>query len=336
MGDGPAEAFYDRHHFCAKKIMMMVKLSEAYSKLAAFARSRGRLFGYLLSLAAFAYLAILLIFGGIQLQSIHWAVFIFPGLGALIIHLLSSLIQYFVWTRLLTDHHQSGWQDMAIYSRVLMLRRLPGGVWHWVGRTAMYAESTKVPAKVAGMANFVEWALLILTAGCIASLGIPFLPAGIRFTLGALLLLAAIWIGSSWQSGVSLWRTRIVRTLTWILIYWIAWCLGGVVIYWFANTTKVLGAMGGAELNLATATWIWALGGGGSMILVFVPSGLGIRELSLIWLLQPYLPPIGAVTVALLLRFVYTVGDFLWGSLGWYLSNRALKKREIPSKTSIK
>jgi uncharacterized membrane protein YbhN (UPF0104 family) len=84
--------------------------------------------------------------------------------------------------------------------------------------------------------------------------------------------------------------------------------------------------MGKAGINLAIATWIWALGGGGSMILVFVPSGLGIRELSLIWLLQPYLPQTSAVTVALLTRFVYTVGDFLWGTLGWYVSNRALKK----------
>ena len=305
---------------------MMVKLSETYSKLLAFARARGRVFGYLLSGASFAYLALLLVIGGKQLLSIQWTAFIFPALGALFIHLISSLIQYFVWTRLLIDHRQSGWQDVAIYSRVLMLRRLPGGVWHWVGRTTMYADSTQVPAKVAGMANFVEWALLILTAGCFAGLGIQFLPVSVRIALSALSFLAAVWIGSSWQSGFSLWRTRVARTLTWIMIYAIAWLLGGVAMYWFANTANVLGATGSVGINLATATWIWALAGGGSMILVFVPSGLGIRELSLIWLLQPYLLPAGALTVALLSRFVYTAGDFIWGTLGWYISNRALKK----------
>jgi hypothetical protein len=136
---------------------------------------------------------------------------------------------------LLIDHQQSGWQDVAIYSRMLMLRRLPGGVWHWVGRTAMYADSTNVPVKVAGMANFVEWALLILTAGCIASLGIQPLPVGIRFALAAFSLLCAIWVGSSWQSKLSPWRKRIAITLTWILIYAIAWLLGGVVMYWFVT-----------------------------------------------------------------------------------------------------
>ena len=305
---------------------MLLKLSETWTRWAAYTKSRWQKFGYLLSLASFAYLVLLLVYGGLQLWNINWVRYSFPILGALIIHLISSVLQFFIWARLLSDHHQIGWQDLAIYSRVLMLRRLPGGVWHWIGRTAMYSESTKVSAKVSGLANFVEWAMLILTAAGISVATMGSLPLFVRLPVATLVIGVAIWIGFSWQLRTSAWLKRLMESTIWVFLYGIAWWLGGLVVYWCAQTTQIL--LGSINpLDLTNATRIWASAAGGSMILVFVPSGLGIREISITWLLQNYLPSAGALAIALLIRFVFTLGDFLWGSLGWYSSNWVLRRK---------
>jgi hypothetical protein len=307
---------------------MLLKLSETWTKLTAFTKSRWKGFGYLLSMASFAYIVVLLVYGWIQLQNIDWGSYILPIMGALLIHLLSSIIQFFVWTRLLMEHHNAGWEDIAIYSRVLMLRRLPGGIWHWIGRATMYAESSQVPAKTTGVANFMEWALLILTAAIFAAGKAEILPILVRLSLMLLFLGLAIGMSFSWQSVASSRVKRLAESLLWIFTYGIAWGLGGLVMYWFGYTTSLQFNSINA-LDLASATWIWATAAGGSMILVFIPLGLGIREISLTWLLQFYVPPVGALAIALLIRFTFTLGDFLWGVMGWNLSSYFLRRRKF-------
>jgi uncharacterized membrane protein YbhN (UPF0104 family) len=51
------------------------------------------------------------------------------------------------------------------------------------------------------------------------------------------------------------------------------------------------------------------------MAVIFVPSGLGIRELTLTWVLGEKLGVEPALLIALLIRVSFLAADLLWGSL---------------------
>ena len=55
-------------------------------------------------------------------------------------------------------------------------------------------------------------------------------------------------------------------------------------------------------------------------MMVFIPAGLGIREITLTWLLKDYLPISSILLVSILIRLTYAIADVLWGSLGMALS----------------
>jgi hypothetical protein len=187
----------------------------------------------------------------------------------------------------------------------------------------MYADSTQVPKKVVIMANFVEWLMLILVAGGVSIAGIEGLPIYLRVALSSGLIGLSVMLGYTWQPTERHWLGRLSESSLWVLLYSIAWWLGGVVIYQYMQSTPQI--LSRADIVVVKAFWIWAVSGGGSMLFIFVPVGLGIREISLTWLLQPYLPISIALVVAVLIRFVYTLADFVWGTLGWWLNIRLLK-----------
>jgi hypothetical protein len=289
---------------------MLDRLVVNWQKLTVFAQTRFRWLGYLLIIAAFGYIGVILILQGPQLRDIPWRDYWVACLITLGLYLLSLLVQFFNWTRMLSYHHDINIQDLIIYFKVLVLRRLPGGVWHWVGRAALYSGVTEVSPRAIMMANFMEWTLLLLTAAGIAVLGLdsPVFAVNIAFTV--VIIGLAIYIATRWKSSTSESEVRLCEGFIWVSLYALSWVIGGLVVFAFVKTA------GSSPITWWETTWIWALTGGSSLLVIIVPTGLGIREIALLLLLKPYLQTTDALIVAMLIRFTFTLADILWGMIG--------------------
>lgn len=297
-------------------------LAQAWEKRAKLTRSRWRWVGYLLTLAAVAYLVYTLVRGNLQLRQVDWRVYSGALLASLGFYLLSLLIQFFLWSRLIAEHRRATWQDAEIYARMVLMRSLPGGAWHWIGRISMYAGGTEVPQRVIVLGNFLEWALVILAGAAtfIAFLSFPLAPA--LPVLGSLALLgAALALGMAWQPKTRPRLLRLAEAALWISLDLVVWLAGAAILYVFVQALAGAGRMGPLE-----AVYVWTFSGSLSMLIVFLPSSLGVRELSLVALLQPYMDPSVALLVALLIRVVFNAADVFWGLAGWLLSQLVLRR----------
>ena len=297
------------------------RLLETWANTINNIRKRWRWLGYALTLIALIYLIVLIVYGGYQLQEFHWKAFGVAFLIALGIYLVSLIIQFIVWGRMLSFHQKIDWRDIIIYSRVILLRRLPGGFWHWLDRTAMYSETEKVPGRVVLSANFMEWAMLLLVAGGIASIGLREISQLLGWLAPIILISFALALGIQWQPDSKSPLFRVLESGLWVTLYSFAWILGGIIIFLYTKTA------GGQYITWERAVWIWAVAGGSSLLLFIFPTGLGIRELTMTWLLQPYLSPANALLVAILVRLTFTFTDILWGLVGLGLSHRIHKKQ---------
>jgi hypothetical protein len=268
---------------------------------------------YVLVLFAFAYLGIIIYISSQEILTIPYRTWIYASLLTLFLYLASLLLQSYVWIRILACHHTIGWEEFWIYFKLLVLRRLPGGVLHWFGRAAMYDQNSQVTSKTVMWANFIEWTILILIALTLATAGISSLIWPVRVFLIVLLFTLAIFIAVKWQSEEGILLRKIAEGILWTGLYALTWLIGGLVIFLFTRS------IGSSEIGLFDSTWIWAISGGASLLFLIIPSGLGIREISLTMLLYPFMSPSIALLIALLIRFTFTIADVLWGSLGWVI-----------------
>jgi hypothetical protein len=314
---------------------MPKQLFEVWSSVMISTRSRWRWLGYGLAGLAFVYLIALIIVSREQIQGIHWEVYRIPILAAMLIYPASFFVQYLVWSRIVSFYHRTGWQDMAIYFRVLLTRRLPGGIWHWVDRTTMYTGATDLPGRVVLRANFLEWALLLLIAGAIAAAGWPGNAIWLKIISGALLILA-LYLAFSWQPASRSKPTRFLEAFSWLTLFTIAWIAGGIIIYLFSRATQIGIEVSSQyqQITLIHCIWAWAISGGSGLLMVFLPAGMGIREITLTWLLASYLPVSAILLVAILIRVTYALADMVWGSIGMFFSLRVLRveDREVQAK----
>lgn len=298
---------------------MIARLTERLAGFSQNARQRWRWLGRGLTIAAVLYLAILLYASGFTFRSIDWAAYGRAITASLLLYCVSLLIQYFVWGRMISFHHQVSWFDLVIYARFILLRRLPGGVWHWMGRTALYSGSTDIPARVILVGNFVEWAMLVLVSGALAIAGWTALPTPLRVVLVLALLAVSIALAWSWQPAQRPAWLKLAEGGLWSLIYAGAWILGGTIFYLFVI------ANGGDSMSWLEGVWIWDLTGGASNLLFIVPGGSGVREVLLTWLMQPHLTTANILLVAVLMRITFMLGDLIWGAAGLLLSVRISK-----------
>jgi hypothetical protein len=284
------------------------------------AQIRWRWLGYLLLCASLAYVISILAHGWQQISQIAWETCMPVILAAMGIYLLSLLLQLFVWSRLLSFHHRGRWWDIKIYCRTILLRHLPGGIWHWVGRTALYQSEANLSMQVVTLANFWEWCVLILVAIGIYAVSLSWAGTLIRITLGFASITGGMALAVGWQPANRRIAIRLSEGLLWIGLYILAWFMGGWIVHLLIQFTS------GYTLSLIDATGIWALAGGSSLFLaVILPAGLGVREVALTWLLQHYTSKPMAMFIAFLIRLIFTTADIIWGGAGWALSRSMMR-----------
>lgn len=277
-----------------------------------------RWINFLLLLALIGYLVYALTQGGLRLDQIDWKAYGGTILAILAIYLPALIIQFYVWARIISFHRKVSWQDVDIYARMILMRSLPGGAWHWVGRISMYSDATEVPARVVVMGNFLEWALLILSGAGIFFLTLS--PPALGFFLAALACCAALMLTASWQPASRGWRLRLLEGTLWLLLYGVVWLLAALILYSMAKAVT-----GAGHLTLFESVKAWTATGSLGMLVTMLPSSLGVREITLVWALQDKLTPSTALIIALMLRIVYTLADVIWGTIGWLMGYLILR-----------
>lgn len=285
-------------------------------------RSWLRWLGILLTTIAFLYLLRILISGNIfsGFQSITFKPY---QLGAIfILYLLALVLQFLVWLTFASAYREIDWEDVQIFARTIFMRRLPGGFWHWVGRTALYAFDEKLDEKQVIHGNFFEWGIQLLTG----VVGLVWLAPEISISLSSVISLLAFLLGlrllNAWLPSNKPLRLAITRVILLIMLYGLIWLISTLIF------RAVLTMVPAEQIGLGTTARIWLLGGLSGVLTIPLPATFGIQEAVLAIQLQNYLSPQAAVLTAILLRAIYIVSDLLWGLVGWGLSRIAIYRSQ--------
>lgn len=290
-----------------------------------------------LRLAGIAITGLALYFVGLQLQqsiadleglTISWpAVILALGFGC------ASLTTYaLLWRANLRQFGAiiSALTAARIWFFSQLVRYVPGNVWHLFGR-AYLAREAGVPLQPLAVSLGLELFQTITAALLLAVLALPFWnmpPVALPFLLLVVpLLLAYFWtpllnvpVGilarRSGYTGDAL-HLRRIDLLSLLPGYCLCWILYGCGVYLLATAIYPLPLMAlpGIAASFAIA---WVVG-----FLSFVtPSGLGVREGVLSFLLAALMPAPEAVLVAILARLWLTLAELLVVVAAWLLQYR--------------
>lgn len=212
-------------------------------------------------------------------------------------------------------------------------RYVPGKVWQIVG-AAMLAKLNGVSARAAGMASLIVVALHHLAGAVLGVLGfrqispsavwvIPLAAGGVLLALGFLAsgLFPRIVARAARAGGPDLGTVAVpgASLLLALLPFFVAvWALFGVSLWMLClSLLPDLGVEG--RLGVVTAIGVMAGACVAGYAAVFSPSGLGVREATLVILLAPSLGGPAAGLVAIGMRVLMTLLELVlisWGLIG--------------------
>ena len=209
-------------------------------------------------------------------------------------------------------------KNLKIYCYSNIASRLPGTVWYIIGRAYLYKQQG-IAKSVISIASLLEMVLIISSGILTYFLFLPFL-SPISALRNPLPLIALLLLGLLLTHPVTLeailqrfarakapYGLRYRDTLAWLGIYIIVWIVGGLVLYSAVNVFYPL-----PLTQLPGIIGAWTLSGVAASLVFFSPSGLGIRELTLSFLLSYYIPTPLAIVVAVGMRVGLTVYEAFW------------------------
>lgn len=246
-----------------------------------------------------------------------------PGwfLAAIGVIALSITLLGWNWISILASRGiQVYWPSaLAFYLLTNLARYLPGGIWHFAGRTAWLAEQGyKLRSGVESL--ILEQTMVLASAGAIgfSLLGLADhtalmggLGIGAEITL---VLLAGIAVG--WRTphkGFSYrLRREIYRWALLVLIYNLFWiingfstiCLSAAIVGWERMSPFIVHLVGQTALS-------WAAG----YVVLFVPGGWGIREVTFIHLLSYNFSGDIVIILPVLSRLAQILTELVYGAI---------------------
>lgn len=202
-----------------------------------------------------------------------------------------------------------------VYALSLLAKRLPGGFWHVVGRTAYYGDAG-LGRRVGVGGSLVEMGLLVVTGGAVALVALGDL--GLAGPVAGLALLAA----GPWMVRVVVARIAghgpsggPLRLYRWAALDVLAWLVGCAGVYLQIDAVYPLTPAIASRLVAATTGSIVL-----SSLVLVLPSGLGLRELGFVGMTGGFLPPGVATALAVGLRVVAALLDVVWALVAIVLS----------------
>ncbi len=109
-------------------------------------------------------------------------------------------------------------------------------------------------------------------------------------------------------------KAKYYYLLSLLSVFVVAWLLLGVGFYLMVNSLYAIGIS-----NLLTLTAVLAVAWVFGFVMIFVPAGIGFREIALSYLLSFFLPEPIAVLVAILARFWLISGEVLTAFIFWWI-----------------
>jgi hypothetical protein len=199
-------------------------------------------------------------------------------------------------------------------------RYIPGSVWGYLSRGEWLHQQHQVPYAVSNVSSLIEVGITFLM-GVILT-GVVTLQSWPCTVLGVMIL-----VGVTWLLVRCLARTILLRKPRWQLIgqalaglSWMAWLgwLLNCLVQWFLLgwvTLLCVAAVGGTlSTHWALAAAVFSFAWFAGLVILFVPAGLGVRELAFKGLLQLFLAvpnPVAALAVVLI-RLLYSFAELSW------------------------
>jgi hypothetical protein len=219
------------------------------------------------------------------------------------------------WRRLL-----AGWGERIHFTAAARAwclanlgRYLPGKIWGVTGLVVL-AGRAGVRGTVAAASAVAFQALVLGTGAAVVAVATPHATSALRLGVG--FLVAAVSLGALvWAPAVRLLGRLVVAAGPLAPLPLSAVGLGGIAMLlgWLAYGLSFWllahGLLPDVHVPLATAVGIFVLGYILGTLALFVPGGLGVRELVLISLLTPVLGSGGAVAVSVGSRVLLTITE---------------------------
>jgi uncharacterized membrane protein YbhN (UPF0104 family) len=253
-----------------------------------------------------------------------------------------------IWARLLQalgvnlpfrDH-------FLIYAQANAGKRLPGTLWYVASRVSLYEQRGIAPVTIA-VASGLEFLLSFTTSAIfgLVTVGdllwtqvLPHLAAdvGMPALIAIVTGLAATGAGVAAAGSRLLrkrlgpqvdWRALRLPTATWLRLgaaYVCVWLLGGIFLLCICLAFAPWPALEQLRLTIGT----WALSSMLATVALLLPSSLGVKELSVGFLLGTALPASTAVLAAVLARLMTTTFDFAWSAVVFVFATRLRRRRK--------
>lgn len=225
---------------------------------------------------------------------------------------VSIWLQALAWAFIMKKDEFPMRYHLMVYFKTLLMKRLPGGIWHWVGRNQLYTEIDS-GKKVGIKGNLVEWLGLLLSGLSLLSITYGFIYGFITITILLLIynLIYVKWIKNNNSGNLSI----II-----FLIYIVCWILGSLLIFLLITEGFTM-----TPFTFMQAVNTWTLLGVIAMLFFFLPSGIIVKEFSLVYLLQGVLSFNAIVLLALQLRILMLVAEIGIGLFSYFLLSRNTK-----------
>lgn len=252
-----------------------------------------------------------------------------------------------IFTTLSNGARYSGWQQLmksfgvrlpwtrfvAGYSLSFLPRLMPGSIWGYVSRSEWLYQVAHIPYRITVFTSSIELALAITSALMLIGLNlargggnsaiiiaIPFLVLGTWFIAHKLLgirLEQYLSNGAGWvRENVSNHWTHFISAGGLITISWVLSSLGLIFLTRAFNISNPMHLMD-AMMSFCIA---WLIG----LLILFVPTGLGVREFTLARILVGnyglMLPLANAISV--IFRIILLSGELIWLALSVLVDRR--------------
>ncbi len=206
---------------------------------------------------------------------------------------------------------------------------IPGSIWGYISRSQWLSQEHEIPHSSTNLANLFEIEVTLVSATSVILLGLGIVNGSWLYLAAALLLPATI---------LSLTRTliRLLLRKGWFGLaaipnqptmdnryLWLATLISGVQWLILGGATLLLVAGVKPQIQFSLREWLLAvqcftLAWLGGFFVIFVPGGLGIRELALTGLIMTNFSANyqTATLVAIGSRLVYSAGEIIWLGIG--------------------
>lgn len=240
-----------------------------------------------------------------EIKQIDWQGFFLVFVIVFFVVGLSIWLQALSWAFIMKKDEFSFRYHLLVYFKTLLMKRLPGGVWHWVGRSQLYTEG--IDGKKVGMkGNVIEW-LGLLTSGLSLlaitySLSFGFITATLLFVIYQILYV-------KWFNNNSTKLSVII-----FFIYIVCWVLGSLII--FLLITEGFHVI---PFTFQQAVKTWTSIGTIATLFFFLPSGIIIKEFTLVYLLDGVLSFNAIIFLSLQLRILMLIAEIVIGIISYLL-----------------